>query len=134
MIIIDASVLANALTDDGGLGAVGRAELARDTQWAAPEHLIVEAFSAIRGRFLGSRISELRCRDALEALRSASIEHVNTAHLLPRMWELRANLSGYDSAYVAAAESYDCPLLTTDARLARAPGLRCEVRLAVLAG
>jgi predicted nucleic acid-binding protein len=67
-------------------------------------------------------------------IRDVRIEPENTARLLPRMWELRANLSGYDSAYVAAAESYDCPLLTSDARLARAPGLRCDVRLAVLAG
>ena len=43
-------------------------------------------------------------------------------------------MSGYGSAYVAAAECYDCPLLTGDVRLARAPGLRCDVRLAVLAG
>jgi len=71
----------------------------------------------------------LRCRSE-----TSRIEHVNTAHLLPRMWELRATLSGYGSAYVAAAECYDCPLLTGDVRLARAPGLRCDVRLAVLAG
>ncbi len=131
MIIIDASALANALTDDGPVGQISRAELARDVHWAAPEHLIVETFSAIRGRYLGSRITESRCVDALDALGSATIELVSTIALLPRMWELRANVSGYDAAYVAAAESLDCPLLTSDARLARVSGLRCAVRLAI---
>lgn len=129
MIIIDASALANALTDDGLIGQVSRAELARDVHWAAPEHVIVETFSAIRGRYLGSKISESRCADALDALGSATIELVSTIGLLPRMWELRANVSGYDAASVAAAESYDCPLLTSDARLARVGGLRCDIRL-----
>ena len=51
-----------------------------------------------------------------------------TRLLLERMWELRDNLSGYDAAYVAAAEHLEAPLVTTDKRLAAAPGLRCEVR------
>lgn len=61
----------------------------------------------------------------------ASIELLPTAPLLRRMWELRDNLSAYDAAYVAAAEAHDCALLTSDGRLAQAPRLRCEVRLAV---
>ena len=131
MIVVDASAVANALTDDGPVGQICRAELARDVHWAAPEQLIVETFSAIRGRYLGSRISESRCLDALDALASATIERIGTVLLLPRMWELRANVSGYDAAYVATAETLDCPLVTSDARLARVTGLRCAVRLAI---
>ena len=50
--------------------------------------------------------------------------------LLERIWELRANLTAYDAAYVALAEMLDLPLLTSDAGLAAAPGLRCRVELA----
>jgi len=50
--------------------------------------------------------------------------------LWPRAWELRTNLSAYDALTVALAEQLDAPLLTADARLARAPGLRCVVELA----
>lgn len=131
MIIVDASAVANALTDDGPVGRLARSELARDNHWSAPEHLFVETFSAIRGRFLGGKVESRRAADALAALAEAAIELVPTAPLLHRMWELRANLSGYDAAYVAAAELHDVALLTADRRLTQAPGVRCEVRLAL---
>ncbi|TDP42196.1 hypothetical protein [Nocardia ignorata] len=39
------------------------------------------------------------------------------------------NPTAYDAAYVAAAEAYGCDLLTTDSRLANAPGITCSVRV-----
>lgn len=56
---------------------------------------------------------------------------VSTRPLLPRMWELRGHVWGYDAAYVALAETYGCLPVTSDARLARSPGLRCAIRLAL---
>ncbi len=47
--------------------------------------------------------------------------------LLRRVWELRSNLSAYDGLYVALAEALEAPLVTTDARLARAPGHSARV-------
>lgn len=131
MIIVDASVLANALTDDGALGCLGRSELSRDVHWSGPEHLLVEALAAVRGRLLGGKIEHRRASEALEALEEAAIELLPSAPLLRRMWELRANLTTYDAAYVAAAEAYGGPLVTADRRLTRAPDLGCEVRLAI---
>lgn len=131
MIVVDASVLANALTDDGPVGAHGRAELAHDPHWAAPEHVVVEVFSAIRGQWLGYRISEQRAVDALSAMAAVTIELVAAARLLDRMWELRRNVTGYDAAYLAVAEAFGCALVTADVRISRVPDLRCEVRLAL---
>jgi len=51
------------------------------------------------------------------------------APLADRIWELRENLTAYDATYVALAEVLDAPLVTMDARLARAPGVRAEVEL-----
>jgi predicted nucleic acid-binding protein len=46
------------------------------------------------------------------------------------MWALRHNLSAYDATYVALAELTGATaLLTTDARLANAPGIDCPVEL-----
>lgn len=45
-------------------------------------------------------------------------------------WELRHDLSGYDATYVALAEHTEASaLLITDARLAKATGIRCPVQL-----
>jgi predicted nucleic acid-binding protein len=48
---------------------------------------------------------------------------------LPRIWDLRNNLTAYDAAYVALAEALDMPLLTRDRRLASAPGHRAQIEL-----
>ncbi len=46
-----------------------------------------------------------------------------------RLWELRENLTPYDAAYVALAESLGCVLVTADVRLSEAPGVRCAVEV-----
>jgi predicted nucleic acid-binding protein len=50
--------------------------------------------------------------------------------VLPRIWELRNNLTAYDAAYVALAEALEAPLLTRDRRLAAAAGHRARIELA----
>lgn len=130
MIIVDAAALTNALADDGPLGQAARTELARDDHWAAPAHLQVEVFAALRGLNLGGKLSERRARLALDALYDLVVEPVPLTTLIPRMWQLRRNVAGLDAAYVAAAETSQCPLVTADARLTRVRGLRCEIRLA----
>jgi len=47
--------------------------------------------------------------------------------VLDRIWELRDNLSAYDAGYIALAERLGCALVTADARLSRALGIRCPV-------
>ena len=49
--------------------------------------------------------------------------------LLPRVWDLRHNLTAYDAVYVALAEALDAPLLTRDRRLAAASGHRARIEL-----
>lgn len=128
-IVVDASVLVDALSSSGDTGARARRSL-RGVRWAAPEQLRVEVFHGIRGRMLGDKIDEQAAHRAVVRLARATIATVATAHLLDRMWELRANLSGYDAAYVAAAEHLDVCLVTADRRLAAAPGVRCAISLA----
>ena len=64
---------------------------------------------------------------AISDLLAFPVKVFPTSPLLPRVWELRFNLSAYDGCYVALAEAVDCVLLTADHRLARAPGPRCHI-------
>jgi predicted nucleic acid-binding protein len=58
------------------------------------------------------------------------VECINpTPSTMNRAWELRENLTAYDALYVALAEELDCELVTADARIARAPGVRCHVNV-----
>lgn len=129
MIVIDASVLVEVLTDDGTTGKATRDRLAHDPHWAGPSHLVVETFHAVRGRALRRKLTEQRANDAIAALTGMSIETIDVQPLLPRMWELRANVSGCDAAYLAVAEVTQAPLITGDARLSRCKAARCEIEV-----
>ena len=83
------------------------------------------------GGFTSAARSAGSALDALNTMMASTIQSLGTTALVPRMWQLRDNLSGYDAAYVAAAETHGCPLVTADVRLARSGDLRCEVRLAL---
>ncbi len=129
MIAVDASVLADALIDDGPVGVAARAALTADPHWAAPSHLLVEVVSVVRGRALGGKLGPVRAQEAVDALPTLAIDQVDIATLVDRMWQLRGSLTAYDAAYVAAAEALGCPLVTADGRLAKASDVRCEIRL-----
>lgn len=53
------------------------------------------------------------------------LRRVSHRRLLSRCWELRGNVTPYDAAYVALAETLQVTLLTGDRRLARSTGPRC---------
>jgi len=91
--------------------------------------LDVEMLHALRGLVLRSDVSRSRSEEIradFDSLRWSRYSHVA---LLDRIWELKDNLSAYDAAYVALAETLNAPLVTTDARLAHAPGIRAEVEV-----
>lgn len=129
MIVVDASVLANMLLYPDGCGHKARSVLARDIQWAAPEHWKAELFSAIRGLALGNKIGEGQAARAVERLPRLGVDHVPLDKLLPRMWQLRSAVSAYDVAYVALAQERNLTLVTSDARLARGAMKYCRVEL-----
>lgn len=128
MIVVDASVLIDALLDDGPTGAAARTVLADDTEWAAPPHLFIEVLSVTRRRLLRTEIGGDRAAEAAAALAGLEVLWVDPSALVPRVWELRDNVAAFDAAYVATAELLDCDLITGDRRLATASGPRCRIR------
>jgi len=84
---------------------------------------------ALRRPSLLGTVSPERVRLALSRLRDTQLVRYPHTPLMERIWELKDNLTAYDSAYVALAEALDAPLVTLDARLARATGIRARVEV-----
>ncbi|MGL5862196.1 MAG: type II toxin-antitoxin system VapC family toxin [Phycicoccus sp.] len=129
MIVVDASILANALGDDARDGDAARRELRAAGALAAPDLVDVETLAVLRKRWLARTLSDQRFETAVTDLRRWDFERAPTLRLLHRASELRADVNAYDAIYVALAEALDCELLTADRRLAGASGPRCRIRL-----
>lgn len=122
MIVVDASAALSALLNDGA----ARRTVVRE-QLHAPHLIDAEVANGIRRRVAARQLTADSGWTALDALRRIGMTRYATFSLLERVWALRENLSSYDASYVALAELLDCDLLTADARLSRAPGLRCAI-------
>lgn len=126
MIVVDASVLANAVGDDGSDGARARGALAGHDV-SVPDLVDVEVVSVLRRRWLAKTLSARRFASAIMDLTAVPADRYPVLPFMPRAYELRANVTAYDAAYIALAEQLGCPLITADARLAAAPGTRCAI-------
>lgn len=121
-------MLANVLADDSIDGDVARRVL-RGKQLALPDIADIEVLSVLRRHWRAGALSAQRFEQAIDDLSDLPADRYPAKPFMRRMFELRNNVTPYDASYVALAESLDCPLYTGDARLAAAPGARCEIRL-----
>ncbi|BBZ40296.1 type II toxin-antitoxin system VapC family toxin [Mycobacterium conspicuum] len=126
MIVVDASVLAVALGDDGTDGQQARERLADDTL-AAPELIDLEVVSVWRRQVAAKQMPARRAESAIADLAVLPLSRSSHQPMLHRIWELRHAITPYDAAYVALAEALDVVLVTADMRLSRAAGVRCEI-------
>lgn len=127
MTVLDASVFVDAIVR-GESGTAARAVLRDQAVLSVPAVFPAEVTSAVRALALRGDISLGRARFAVSSVASVRAELHPFAPFLPRVWELRENLTVYDAWYVALAETLDATLWTADPRLARAPGPRCHIR------
>lgn len=124
MRIVDAGVVVELLAGDLDPDLLGEEEL------AAPHLIDSEVTHVLRGLVHRGELSEEQGDLAMAGFIELTITRYAADWLRPRIWTLRHNLSGYDATYVALAEMTGATaLLTTDARLAQAPGPRCHIQL-----
>ena len=90
----------------------------------APHLVDLEVMQGLRRHDRKGRHDATR---ALRQFRLLEIRRFDHEPLLPRIWELRHNLTAYDAAYVALAEIVEAPLFTLDRKIANAPGHHAEV-------
>ena len=119
MIVLDASVVVELLTNGRLAGAI-RADLAgRSESFIVPHLLDVEVIGALRKLASSLHFDSHSAEQFLRGL--ADLPAVRYAHepLLERMWELRHNFTAYDAAYIALAELTNSALYTSDEKLSR---------------
>jgi predicted nucleic acid-binding protein len=127
--VLDASVLVDFLVDsDRGQAVRRRLEETPGWLWA-PAVIDAEVGHALRAEVRRRSVPARIADEALEDLMAMQLERVSHRFLAERAWQLRDNLSFYDGLYVALAEALDAPLLTADARLAKAPGSLAQIEL-----
>lgn len=125
MIVVDASVVVAALADAGPIGRWAEAVLESD-YLAAPHHMPVEVANALHRLVLTGAITRDSAALSHRDLSRIRVELIPYGSVEARAWDLRENLTLYDAWYVALAEAVGCEMATLDARLTRAPGLRCR--------
>ena len=122
MIVLDASAALSGLLTNGS----ARRAMAGESLHA-PHLIDSEVVHGLRRRVLAGDLAADSAWPVLDVWRQLAVSRYPVVGAVERMWELRDNLSAYDAGYVALAEMLGCSLLTADARLAGAPGVRCPV-------
>ena len=117
MIVVDASVLLDAITDpkaqDDSISVLEQA----GPLWA-PHLIDLEVTNGLRKMLLSSRIDNDQAEAALAILKDLPLTRVDVLNFIDQVWSLRDNFTAYDAAYVALAMTLDAPLFTRDERLA----------------
>lgn len=126
--VLDASALVAALVDTGPDGRWAEEQLATH-ELCGPHLLPCEASNILRRRWLAGQLGDDEASSAHADLLALDIALLAFEPIAGRAWGLRGNVTAYDAWYVAIAEAFECPLVTLDVRLARAPGVDCEVRV-----
>jgi len=124
--VVDASAAVEYLLRTPlGLSFAGTIEGARV---AAPDLIDAEVMSGLRRAVHAGRLTEERAVMAVDALTQWPVRRIASRALAPAAWQHHRNVTSYDAFYVAAASTLGAPLITTDGRLARAPGLGITVQ------
>jgi predicted nucleic acid-binding protein len=130
LLVLDASAAVAVLLNLGPAATNIRLRVSLPGETLHVPHLFdLEVLHVLRRHSLAGNLSEDRERLALSRLEAMRCSRYAHTTFLGRIWDLKDNLTAYDAAYVSLAEALSAPLVTTDARLARASGIRAAVEL-----
>jgi predicted nucleic acid-binding protein len=119
--VVDTSIIVRLLLATKGDDLLRQRLIGAGRGLHAPAHLDTEVLSAIRGLLTAGKIPKDRARRMVGQLNALRIVRHETAPLGWRILALRHDFTAYDAAYVALAEALGQPLLTCDAKFAKAP-------------
>ena len=129
MIVLDASAAVDWLLQTSAGRQIEKRIFSRAESLHAPHLLDLEVAQVLRRLAREGAVSVRRAEEAIRDLLDLRVTRYPHFLLLPRIWQLRHNLSAYDAAYIALAEELGATLLTRDARLASASGHTARVEV-----
>lgn len=129
MIVLDASAAVDWLLQTAAGRQVEKRIFSRNESLHTPHLLDLEVAQVLRRLVRQGVISTRRAEEAVRDLVDLRVNRYAHAVFLPRIWQLRHNLSAYDAAYVVLAEQLGATLLTRDQRLAAAAGHTATVEV-----
>ena len=129
MIVLDASATVDWLLQTSAGRHIEQRIYSAKNSLHAPHLLDIEVAQVFRRLVREGAVSAQRADEALRDLLDLRLVRYPHWLVLPRVWQLRHNLSAFDAAYVALAEKLGAPLITRDGRLATAPGHAATIEL-----
>jgi predicted nucleic acid-binding protein len=129
VIVLDASAAIDWLLQTVAGRRIEKRIYSHNETLHAPHLLDLEVAQVLRRLVREGTVSAHRADQAIEDFLDLRITRYPHFVLLPRIWQLRHNLSAYDAAYVVLAEKLGARLLTRDRRLASAPGHAAFIEL-----
>ena len=129
MIVVDASAVLEVLLNTPAAARIAHRLFAEGETLHAPHLLDLEVAEVLRRYARTGELDARRGSQALDDLGDLPLVRYPHEILLPRVWELRDNLTAYDAAYVALAEALEARLLTRDAALAARRVYRARVEV-----
>jgi predicted nucleic acid-binding protein len=129
MIVVDASALLEVLLNTPAGGRIADRLFTAGETLHAPHLLDLEVAQVLRRYTRSGEMSPQRGLQALEDLVDLPLVRYPHGLFLPRIWELRDNVTAYDAVYIALAEALAAPLVTRDAALASTAAHRARVEV-----
>jgi predicted nucleic acid-binding protein len=129
VIVVDASVIIELLLRTPAADAIVERLTRADESLHAPHLIDVEVAQVIRRYVIRDELDSASAEALVELLKDLPIRRYSHQPLLPRMWQLRENMTAYDAAYLALAEGLSATLVTRDRALAQVPNVRATVEV-----
>jgi predicted nucleic acid-binding protein len=129
VIVLDASAAVEWLLQTSSGMMVARRMFSPRETLHAPHLLDVEVMQVIRRYVTAGALAISRAEEALQDLADLRVLRYPHVLFLPRVWELRDNLTAYDAIYLALAETLDATLVTCDRKIASAPGHHARIEI-----
>jgi predicted nucleic acid-binding protein len=127
VIVVDASAIVEVLLNTTTGAALRRHLFASGQTLHVPHLTDVEVLQVLRRYSIAKVLDRERASEAFDDYAAMPFHRYPHSILLPRVWELRHNLTAYDAVYIALAEALCATLVTCHRALGSVSGHRAAI-------